>query len=441
LTTTANYGSSCLPIIHFGAPLNQKYIARIEFPDGSSVRQRNLISGNTYLIDEKNDLSWNFRKLTENLLSVIYRPKYRFPIIQLSIFILILALLNIFIFLNTYWIIINILFYNISLISLYILSTRFFKSNEIGFMWFFPFYIILIAGIFLYNAIQKYYVYQYRQNRLNELYDLLRQFSHSKEGMNRLDHLIFYFNNLSSIQRNEKTRNSFSKEIKIFRNITLPMLYKIIDESKKVGISHSQLKPIIKYIRSLQSIFGKDRQIVLDSFSRDPSTNNFLINLKKEIINLHKETERFFTCDLIQILNESLSDFPEFSEIIFINHTQKKSITVIHTAEDLKQVFTNLFQNSYEAMKEKEYRKIKVEILNIQMGYVHLLIQDFGEGIPNHYQNFIFADSFSMKGSSGLGLFHAQKLLRRFGGDIQLLSSTPEEGTTFQLKIKVANHG
>lgn len=116
----------------------------------------------------------------------------------------------------------------------------------------------------------------------------------------------------------------------------------------------------------------------------------------------------------------------------------QKSLKVIILPEQLAQVFTNLFDNALEAMSHTKNKRIRISIEPLVDEQLTIHIQDFGEGIPSHLRSIIFEESFSTKGSSDLGLYHARKFLRHYGGDLKLMQSSLGKGTIFQIKLRVA---
>ncbi|MDT8445802.1 MAG: response regulator [bacterium] len=101
--------------------------------------------------------------------------------------------------------------------------------------------------------------------------------------------------------------------------------------------------------------------------------------------------------------------------------------------DELAQVWTNLLQNSIQAMKGKG----KIEITaQAKDGWIQLSFADNGPGVPDELKEKIFQPFFTTKGAgegSGLGLDISRKIIEKHGGNIRLESSAA--GTTFFINL------
>lgn len=109
------------------------------------------------------------------------------------------------------------------------------------------------------------------------------------------------------------------------------------------------------------------------------------------------------------------------------------------SADQLKQVFLNLFLNARDAMPNGGELLVQTRIAQWQDSVVlaekHLVVRvrDDGEGIPEEIRRRVFEPFFSTKGArrgTGLGLWVCQEIIRGHGGQIQV-NSKVGKGTTF----------
>lgn len=109
------------------------------------------------------------------------------------------------------------------------------------------------------------------------------------------------------------------------------------------------------------------------------------------------------------------------------------------SADQLKQVFLNLFLNARDAMPNGGELLVQTRIAQRQDSIVlaekHLVVRvrDDGEGIPEEIRRRVFEPFFSTKGArrgTGLGLWVCQEIIRSHGGQIQV-NSKQGKGTTF----------
>ncbi|HET9961749.1 MAG TPA: ATP-binding protein [Nitrospiraceae bacterium] len=97
--------------------------------------------------------------------------------------------------------------------------------------------------------------------------------------------------------------------------------------------------------------------------------------------------------------------------------------------DQLRLVFINVITNALQAMRSKGNLWLSTEE---QPGLVTIKIRDSGPGIAKQHLSKVFDPFFTTKGQgegSGLGLTVAQRLVRKFGGDIRI-ESAEGQGTT-----------
>lgn len=146
----------------------------------------------------------------------------------------------------------------------------------------------------------------------------------------------------------------------------------------------------------------------------------------------------------------SLTDFGKTMHKIFLpmmteknikfeNHINK-NICVTVDPTRLKEIFTNLIQNSIDFVSSQN-GKISFGILEETKDKVILFVEDNGSGIPKDYQSKLFTKfyqvdtSMSRKhGGTGLGLSICSEYVKQMGGEIWV-KSKKDVGTTFYFTI------
>ncbi len=112
---------------------------------------------------------------------------------------------------------------------------------------------------------------------------------------------------------------------------------------------------------------------------------------------------------------------------------------IMASADQLKQVFLNLFLNARDAMPNGGGLLIQTRIAqrydSVVLAEKHLVVRvrDDGEGIPEEIRARVFEPFFSTKGvrrGTGLGLWVCQEIIRSHGGQIHI-NSKVGKGTTF----------
>lgn len=166
-----------------------------------------------------------------------------------------------------------------------------------------------------------------------------------------------------------------------------------------------------------------------------------LEGLMKSILNYSKPGEyTMVKVDLEQLLRRMLLQFSSrFSQYKIDTQFQvDNDITpIIGNYRALEQVFTNLIENSIQAMKESG-GKLSIKINHIVEGetrnYIIIGIADTGPGIPDSDIDQIFKPFYSTKrGGTGLGLAISKRIITAHKGNI-FVESIPG-GTIFSIEL------
>ena len=81
--------------------------------------------------------------------------------------------------------------------------------------------------------------------------------------------------------------------------------------------------------------------------------------------------------------------------------------------------FSNLIINGFQAASDAEKCRIKIGLFHKEDGMISVVIEDNGQGIPEHIQDKVFSPNFSTKYTgSGLGLAITKKGIEHANGNI-----------------------
>jgi signal transduction histidine kinase len=108
---------------------------------------------------------------------------------------------------------------------------------------------------------------------------------------------------------------------------------------------------------------------------------------------------------------------------------------------EIRQVFSNLMANAIEATAGGGRIRVRVRAARLWIDParqgVRITIGDTGSGIPTHVRRRLGEPFYTTKGQkgTGIGLWLSQTILQRYGGNLQLWSSTAEHhhGTVFTI--------
>ena len=233
---------------------------------------------------------------------------------------------------------------------------------------------------------------------------------------------------------------------------------KIAEESDKLksaflaNMSHEIRTPMNSIIAF--SNFLKDRELSSD---KQEEYINYIISCGKNLLQLINDILDIAkieasqlkiskeTCNVTELLQETFQIFKE-SKSKYLNkidfklkkHLLHENITVVSDYNRLKQVFTNLLENSFKYTKEGV---IEFGIEKIKYNLLFFYVKDSGIGIPTDKSKVIFErfrqveTSIDKKtGGAGLGLAICNNLIKLLGGKIWV-DSKPGTGAVFYFTI------
>ncbi len=139
--------------------------------------------------------------------------------------------------------------------------------------------------------------------------------------------------------------------------------------------------------------------------------------------------------DLSELINNTVHVFErQFTEIAFL-YDVNESIHFYGIPSELNQVFTNLLQNAVEATQDIDHDTGKLYVrLNQQGSNIHFIVKNNGPEIPKNNHSKIFEPFFTTKSNqnaTGLGLYITYSIIKKYYGELKLVSSTSE--TVFEI--------
>jgi signal transduction histidine kinase len=149
-----------------------------------------------------------------------------------------------------------------------------------------------------------------------------------------------------------------------------------------------------------------------------------LLNINQKV----QEITRLFLADEPDIALEASYD-PDIPEI------EVKS-------SEIEAMIYNLINNAIIAVNNAKPKQMRLTVATnlvtiSRIGYIEILVQDNGNGIPNEISDQVFNREFSTRkerGGTGMGLFIAKEVIDSYGGKISFESKVGQ-GTTFKVHI------
>ena len=156
-----------------------------------------------------------------------------------------------------------------------------------------------------------------------------------------------------------------------------------------------------------------------------------------------KETDyKFENVGLASVLDAALTEMRAKLETSHVNVSRSYigGPTVRADADKLRQVFTNVIDNSIDAMDSNSgERRLEFAIVSLDRGTATVIIRDNGCGIAQDKLAKIFNPFYTTKkNGTGLGMGIAKKVMDAHSGRIEV-QSEPGTGTEFRLSIPLAD--
>lgn len=141
--------------------------------------------------------------------------------------------------------------------------------------------------------------------------------------------------------------------------------------------------------------------------------------------------------DLNQLIKESWQTVNELvdGKEINLNYQLSQLPLVVVDPEDIKEVFSRIFKNATEAIKEKGEILVKSWLKG---SYIVVAITNSGGCINNEIIHQIFNPFFTTKRSSvGMGLAVVNKIVKIYDGEIKVETDESRQLTTFIVKLPI----
>ncbi|MFP4534615.1 MAG: sensor histidine kinase [Spirochaetaceae bacterium] len=141
---------------------------------------------------------------------------------------------------------------------------------------------------------------------------------------------------------------------------------------------------------------------------------------------------------LSDLLQEVLASYESYHEVSIDMSGVEPETSIAADRRQLKQVFSNLFQNAIDAMDRAGQIRLRTDLVKKgESSYCRIQVEDSGPGIPAEHQEEVFNPYFTTKGQgTGLGLAIVERIVFDHNGQIWF-ETEPGVGTTFFLDLPV----
>ncbi|WP_256358331.1 sensor histidine kinase [Bacillus sp. sid0103] len=184
-----------------------------------------------------------------------------------------------------------------------------------------------------------------------------------------------------------------------------------------------------------------------------------MLKIAGELHEIKKDNQRIYAGLSKLMAKEKLDDFMNIQEIISVATISNKNYSELlgktidfqvrisgehpeYRTFILLSLINNLVANAVEAIYQEG--QIVVTVEKVQ-DLVKITIKDNGNGISKKNKVYIFEPGFTTKfdqagiASNGIGLSYTKNVIENLDGKINLIESSKEKGTTFEVQLPVVN--
>ncbi len=170
---------------------------------------------------------------------------------------------------------------------------------------------------------------------------------------------------------------------------------------------------------------GQQKKEVLDGIKTEVKKIQLMVEKAKELESNLKSGAKLEVYAVSEVVNQVAENHPDLD-------VQLKGDAVVRADEALYSVFENLFKN---ARMHGDADVIKVDVKN-NPDQIRIEVADNGKGFPAEIKDKIFEKGFSYgpTGNTGMGLYLVKKIIKRFGGKIEVIGEETQ-GAVFSFTL------
>ena len=437
-----NYNGMNARRMHFGIPDGRAKDLLIRFPSGIEQRLYNVKPGQYYTIEEQSGWararSLHKKWVARNLRSPLNRREALFGVA----FFAVLALMHLLWIRRIWW------RHRIALLS--------FVLPMVVFLLFFlparnPFslssHLAPVGASLLFMTGGLFYGRRIWGGRGNEtevmekLFFMLKGFFHGGWGARKFNRLMLYCSNLEpGVPISKAMREKLEESIRDYYHLLLPELERVIDHAATLPSTHRLCGPLEQELLVLSDALNqlnvslklnRVEPKILDSVRQKISGIKEMMDTLRQAINAQFATE---VCQALKGLCEA-----EHLDLTMTEPGPSALWAMIRPVE-FSQIMQNLIDNARAAVTACTHPQIGLCVrANIER--IEIQIADNGSGVPDEFIPRLFREQRSSRSDSGgFGLYMSAQILRKYGGQIQLLQNGPVQETVFQIQLKRMHH-
>ncbi len=442
----SGYYSMSSTEVHFGVRISRRYDVRVTFPSGISRELRGLEPGQSLTVEELKGWEASRIRLEQWLHRLSASGRARRVSVELAILFILLFGVHLGVRRRYWWERKSSRYLYLVPIAAFLAAALLFRDNE-GLVRSAAVYLGTLAAL----AWALHSARQVGQSSVSEKYreELLlacSAFEHGEWAAKALTRLQFLLRNLEPDQRVPSTVSGrICAAIADYHDLLTKELKHIISLAQLAGLQEAASVLRHQQVRLSDSLGDARVGILLGRGVPNKIVREVLKlvdGLREQIRLMRSETGASLYCRIGPTLERVARKVSGESGVeIQIRPKPIPDVWVRIRTPELVAILDNLFGNAVAAMDGEGAQQVCVGV-STDIGCVTVEFSDSGVGLPRDLWERVFDPGFSTfhEGHAGFGLYFARETLRRYGGSIEVKSSSPGKGTTFVMTLKRFNH-
>ncbi len=426
--------------IHFGMG-KHKFVDVLTYSAHGQIEEyHHVAAGTTLELPEYEGYRQYFHSFANHLKQIVNIPRIAFGFLGL-----LLNILGQFYFISHvkrrfHW---HEIFINMAgVINLIIYLFIFYQINygEIWMTLVFPLAIaqsINIGIYLLYLLYQQLAARMFSTDNHSVLLQNVMIFAHGEWALKSINSLILYFQNYESASQS-KLSNKILERVETFLELTLPAIHNLISHipstAKKIFSAKemsAELELLENDLKSFQKNWGNwtgDARLLANHLE---GLLNTIRILKRDIYAGYSSNPQFVIQQLIKSMEDDFKAQQITIELLF---DAPESQMALISQSDLLAILDNCFRNACKALQQQSRKILRIRIFEFAPR-LRIQIIDSGPGVSPEIADKIFEPGWSKSGSTGLGLFQAKEILKKYAATIYLDQNANPGLTTFTIDL------
>ncbi len=437
----SGYGCQNSLVIHYGVDHSKKYDLKVHFPSGITKIIHDINPTQQLVIEEEIGLAKKWTLAKKWIMRLLKKNHNQTEFVEFLILFLLLFFSTILLKKKYNLECRHVLFVLVIPISFYLTITSLLFETHFILGLALPYTIAIISYLTIAFLLRQKKTKIEKEKVAEELLLNCRAFDHGEWAVSYLNQLQLFSTNLQAAQkisdnmakRLNETITGFYDEV--YSGIT--NIYQMASEVPEISAYGLELERQLLFLSdNLNKV--KVQLNIRNKVDSDVWKSIYRVadDVRVSIKSIRNQASRYILCDAMVLLDNAINRYRErFEYPIYLNMDITKSSTKVSIRDsELAAILDNLFRNADQAMETQFEKRIDIKCKTTDQFFI-MEFSDRGKGIAKKDWERVFQQNYSSKKDGGFGLYYSKRVLKKYGGEIEVLKSVKNKGTTFRLKL------